>query len=275
MIDTVQAPFEPYAPLAVPSPPNFVYVSGNGFVTDRATNLVWQRQEVDDNDYKSWYEAWDYCADLNLGGKTDWRLPSAEELISIVYYGTFDPAINSSVFWYTKSLYYWSATTDAGNSTWAWSVGFFSGSGYYDIKSSGKYVRCVRGLPNRSSIFKDNGNGTVTDLATGRMWQREDDDNPRNWVDAEVYCQGLSLGGKQDWRLPNVKELQFLYDSRVKNPSIDADFFPNTDTSYYWSANTVVYNSEQAWAVGFNSQGFVSNIDKLGTWYIRCVRLEQ
>ena len=58
--------------------------------------------------------------------------------------------------------------------------------------------------------FVNNGNGTVTDNCTGLIWQKDsgNDGNPLRWCSALAYCENLDFGGHDDWRLPNVRELQ-------------------------------------------------------------------
>ena len=133
-------------------------------------------------------------------------------------------------------------------------------------------MRCVRGLTNRDNQFKNNGNGTVTDLATGLTWQREDDNVLRaNDGPAAAYCQGLTLAGG-GWRLPTIKELRSIVDDRVYSPAIDSETFPGTNSSRYWSATSDARPfSINAWCVYFNF-GVVRNASKSDTGYVRCVR---
>ena len=119
--------------------------------------------------------------------------------------------------------------------------------------------------------FTDNGNGTVTDNNTGLMWQKEDDNATRTWEQALTYCEGLSLAGHNDWRLPNIKELESLTDDTKYNPSIDTTYFPNTNASYYWSSTTYAYSTSYAWNVYFGN-GVVSNDVKSYGYYVRCAR---
>jgi len=116
--------------------------NGDGTVTDFDTGLMWQQS--DDNTTRTWADAETYCAGLSLAGKTDWRLPEAKELTSIVDYRYANPAINATAFPGTNASYYWSASSFAANSTDAWRVSFVNGSIYPFNKTSSYYVRCVR-----------------------------------------------------------------------------------------------------------------------------------
>ena len=83
----------------------------------------------------------------------------------------------------------------------------------------------------------DNGNGTVTDNRTGLIWQ-QGEPGYMSWGEALSYCEGLSLGGHSDWRLPNVRELESLTDDSRYYPAMDTSFFPDAHSSYYWSSTT-------------------------------------
>ncbi len=75
------------------------------------------------------------------------------------------------------------------------------------------YFRLVRGNTSYGeNNFEDNGDGTISDLATGLMWQLEDDGRTKDWEEALSYSENLNLAGYSDWRLPNIKELQSIVD---------------------------------------------------------------
>ena len=138
--------------------------------------------------------------------------------------------------------------------------------------------------------FRDNGDGTVTDLSLNLMWQHctapsEDTScvsglpSTYIWDDALAYCNALSLGGQMGWRLPNVKELHSIVDmEKVNAPNIDTTYFPDTQAAYYWSSTTFFGTSSYAWYVNFNLVGsqfvMTSGVNKLGKHYARCVRGE-
>jgi len=111
-------------------------------VFDKTTKLEWQRGS---GPTLNWYDAWEYCDDLNLRNKFDWRLPSVLELQSIVDYGSSNPAIDTATFPEPQPRY-WSSTTAASNPLVARWVGFSDGSygGATKASSSLNNVRCVR-----------------------------------------------------------------------------------------------------------------------------------
>ena len=115
--------------------------NGNGTITDNVTGLIWQKQ--DDNTAKTWDDAKTYCSNLSLGGQTGWRLPTRIELISLVDYGAYQPAVNATYF-PNVSLYYWSSTTLALYTVQAWFVDFYDGSTFYITKTAAyASARCV------------------------------------------------------------------------------------------------------------------------------------
>jgi len=119
----------------------------SGVVADSVTGLAWQDDYSDNaGEIKSatWQDALVYCKELSLGGKSDWRLPNYNELFSIVDTSRYNPAI-SSVFTNVTTDGYWSSTTVASDTSYAWVVTFNYGYDYWGSKSYESYVRCVRG----------------------------------------------------------------------------------------------------------------------------------
>lgn len=108
--------------------------------------------------------------------------------------------------------------------------------------------------------FVDNGDGTVTDTCTGLMWQQDtadtnadesiDSEDRRYWADALKYCDNLTFAGHEDWRLPNVRELQSIVDyGRSSDPAIDPVFA--AVPGHYWSSSTRADDPSYAWLVTF------------------------
>ena len=115
----------------------------NNTATHEASGLMWQTNEAGE---MTWQEALMYCENLVLGGYTDWRLPTINELISISKSDTYDPAADKTVFPnIIVSSDYWSSTTRASNGADAWYVNFYGGYDAFYYKYSSLYVRAVHG----------------------------------------------------------------------------------------------------------------------------------
>jgi hypothetical protein len=117
----------------------------------------------------------------------------------------------------------------------------------------------------------NNGNGTVTDNRTGLTWQ-QGEPGAMTWGSALSYCEGRSLGGHSDWRLPNIRELASLTDDTRYSPAIDTSFFPNAYASGYWSSTTCAYGPYIACVVDFDGGDVSYGYKDLGSYYVRCVR---
>jgi hypothetical protein len=79
-----------------------------------------------------------------LCGFTDWRVPTRQELESIINYGRAMPSINEDYFPYTKSEYYWSQSPSAENNKTAWVINFRLGHSETQLRSNPQRVRLVR-----------------------------------------------------------------------------------------------------------------------------------
>jgi hypothetical protein len=248
-------------------------------VRDNVTGLTWQK-ETALNTY-TFQQALSYCENLTLGGYSDWRIPTVKELSFIIDRARDNPSINISYYPDTiVSEYYWTSTdfTDPAIPNFVWlvhfSVGYTNNSGN---KSSGNfYVRAVRGEQTSNSFF-DNGDGTVTDHNTGLMWQQDTAPGTYNWQQALSYCENLTLADYNDWRLPDVNELQSLVEYSRLNPAIDPVFSNTVSTlSFgYWSSTSTPFYPEYAWCVYFYD-GLVGDDPKAWTgWYVRAVRAGQ
>ena len=112
-------------------------------VLDRETGLVWQRDTS--VTIRDWYFAQTYCYQLEIGDRKGWRLPTVEELATLVDPTESEPTLpDGHPFTNVKSLSYWSSTAYAGNTSDAWLVNFYGGSINYGNKTGSCYVRAVR-----------------------------------------------------------------------------------------------------------------------------------
>lgn len=95
--------------------------------------------------------------------------------------------------------------------------------------------------PGPAASYRDNGDGTVSDHATGLVWQKADSGKGLNWEQALAYAASLKLAGHADWRLPNAKELQSIVDY-TRIPACDPVFrmtkLSDGEYPFYWSSTT-------------------------------------
>lgn len=150
-------------------------------------------------------------------------------------------------------------------------------------------------LAGAARSYTDNGDGTITDGATGLMWEKLSDDgsvhdldNVYTWYDAfntkiAALNGGSGFAGHTDWRVPNELELETLLDLGRDNPAIDPAFDTGctgsctvtacscTQNDDYWSSTTWQSTATAAWHVDFYL-AIVSASSKSGFFYVRAVR---
>ena len=84
----------------------------------------------------------------------------------------------------------------------------------------------------------------------------------------------LTLCGRNDWRMPHIKELESIAHHGVVNPSIDAAWFPNTASPFFWSGSPSAGGATFAWSVNF-SYGYADIGNRSGAYRVRLVRAGQ
>ena len=259
--------------------------NGDGTISDNVTGLMWEKNMGLKLSYNN---AFIKADTMTLGGFTDWRIPSIKELYSLILFTgkvngmipyirfidtnyfnqplgdtTIGERLIDAQTW--SSTHYKGLTMDADSTIFG--VNFVDGriKGYPKYKPgssntlpSSMYFRMVRGNTQYGiNQFVNNGDGTITDNATGLMWQQSDDGNARDWENALLYAENLTLAGYSDWRLPNAKELQSIVDytrcpSVTNSPAIDSIFAttmindPNGNPGqypYFWSGTTHLESS--------------------------------
>ncbi|EDN67212.1 conserved hypothetical protein [Beggiatoa sp. PS] len=136
--------------------------NGDGTVTDNLTGLIWLENANCANAARSWATALNDVAQLNTDGtmnsnncgdtsnssshQTDWRLPNIRELHSLIDLSNVSPALPTGYpFSGVQTGYYWSCTSSANITTYAWDVNLGFGNVYNDSKTYTYYVWPVRG----------------------------------------------------------------------------------------------------------------------------------
>lgn len=283
-------------------------------VRDNHTGLIWEVKTTDGgvqhfrNRYRwggkgaagyndpnregAYYEDWNVLVDhLNtnaLCGKTDWVLPTVDELHQLVNYQKRSSTIDLAYFPNTTNNGYWTATPRE-NSRDAWIIEFtYAGVGVYGRNNVGMVRLVSGGRVNQSSYINNQINndryialddGTTTDLDTGLMWSRclvgqkwdagtqvcNGERTLLNWKGALEAGASFTVGGYENWRLPNIKELYSLVSggSTAFNTSVLNGL---KTCSNLWSS-TPKNDSEQ-----YNSHA-LGNVVRISRSSARCVLL--
>lgn len=124
--------------------------------------------------------------------------------------------------------------------------------------------------PQTPSTLTDNGDGTISDSATGLVWQK-DENATANHSGAALACGNLALAGYSDWRLPSVTELMSIADYSKKDPAIDTTAFPGVSLYQYGTSTISSVSASDAWYVDF-AMGVVDTNPTIYPTYYRCVR---
>jgi hypothetical protein len=266
--------------------------NGDGTLSDRRTGLMWQKTP---GDRMAWPQAVVNATSFDLAGYQDWRLPTIKELFSLVNFtGGFvsddtdsAPFIDTTYFDFSfgdpltgvgyRDAQYASSTEAVsligGGDPAVFGVNFADGlvkAFPRDIQSF--FVRYVRGGEGYGGpTLTDNGDGTVTDVATGLMWTQVDSghlgagvagDGRLDWQEALFWAELLDYAGHSDWRLPNAKELLGLVDytrapaitaSPAIDPIFDTTFIVDEGGAlnypYFWTGTTHLDGGSAAAAV--------------------------
>jgi hypothetical protein len=151
------APGPYYAPPAwdqtLPSSTRFIVLSNmnSAAVLDRETGRVWERSPS--TELFPWtasasapgVDAFSHCYQLEVGGRKGWRVPTIDELASLVDSSQPSLALPTGHPFNVPPTPHWSATTNASDATRAWAVGFATGNVFNPLKTATREVWCVRG----------------------------------------------------------------------------------------------------------------------------------
>ena len=252
---------------------------------DRLTGLMWTIDGGLSEFPLTWREAHDFIRDMNRKsafGYCDWLLPSRSQLFGLVSHARINPALPSMApFRNVFPGYYWTSSPCSGFENQAWYVHLGGARVFRGMRHGSYMVWPVRyhGHGGVADIVPDAANpGTqAPGLSAGKKsqvhrWQVDGDavydrlngvtwlkaagplPAPVTWPEALEQVAVLNVDrpfGKDDWRLPNVRELESLVDIRRHSPAIAvgrSGFVPEG----CWSSTTSVYEPRYAWVVYFN-----------------------
>jgi predicted small lipoprotein YifL len=276
---------------------------------DKVTGLTWQRLFTPGQTLAQG-QALAVTANGGAGlcGKKDWRIPTVNELLSLMDFSlTGVTSINADAFEVMTGTY-WSSEKNANN---GWTVAANSGAPAYFAEGTPQSVRLVSGgeyasgrsratacndTARYASFVNVGSDVTVEDKKTGLMWKQCSEGatgsgcaggiatsytsvaTVSQTVNA-VNAAAATLGsGHADWRLPTVKELASLVDRCASNNvAINLAYFPGTKQASYVSATYDASATTLPWFVNF-SGGEIGPLPA-GQWssglYLRLVRAGQ
>lgn len=284
--------------------PRFV-PQGEGLVVDRVTRLLWPKEGCPVEFPLSWQEGLDHVEELRRQcalGRDDWRLPNRRELRSLIDHSQKMPALPRKYpFVHAAIGWYWTSTTAAIETRYAWYLHLEGGRMFYGNKQEYHWILPVAGesplLPRTGSsrCYDERGGeivcdgsgqdgalqkgvgwpqprfvekaGGVLDRLTGLIWHREGrlNQEPTTWAGA---LEAVAQYGRQTgypFRLPTINELESLIDASRYEPALPESFFFPGTMEAYWSSTTSGFAPDWAYVLylhkGAVGVGFKANRD--------------
>ncbi len=247
--------------------------NGDGTVTDTGTGLMWQK--VAPTGTYIWAGALVYCENLILnnddewtsgtanasGAKySDWRLPTAKELASLVDTTQHNPAINTAFFPGTVAWEHWSSTTHAINFNVAWYVNFHGGFVYPNLKIYDRNVRAVRSgqsgsfdnltlwpVPDTGQTTCYDGTVSITCPDPGEAFYGQDASysiNTPAYAKFDAGCTPLP-DNATTWAMVRDEVTGLIWENKTDDGSIH-----DKDNTYTWYDNNSATNGGYAGTPG-------------------------
>ena len=242
---------------------SFFVDNDDGTVTDTRTDLMWMRSALgqtwdgetsagDSNSY-SWEDA--IHISHQFAGYDDWRLPDLDELRSITLQSRSRPSIDIDAFPNTPIKEFW---TSRKLIEYRYAINFLDGGSPPKLVSARLSVRLVRGIKFDNTLrlqFIDNGDGTITDSRSGLTWMRCAMGQAWDGINCvgkpKVYQWSMAMQIRHrfakydDWRLPDIEELNSIVDPASCGTITGENAFPNMHDGNFWSTST--YRDSAAW----------------------------
>ncbi len=278
---------------------------GDSLVQDKATDLIWTRNSCVSEYPFSWQEGLDVVDHMNdevRYGRTDWRMPNRRELRSLIDHGASKPALTPGNPFQNVFLgWYWTSTTAAIATRYAWYVHLEGGrmfygnkDGYYwlwpvcgqsEILARTGAVRCyddsgsVRACDGsrqdgalRMGVLWPtprfiHGKDGVVDMLTGLTWHASArlGKASASWQEALATVAAYGKETGVPWRMPTINELESLVDASNHSPAL-MEHHPFSDIEgAYWSSTTSSFETDWAYVLyltkGAVGVGYKKNCD--------------
>jgi hypothetical protein len=260
-------------------------------VLDCLTGLIWAADANLAEFPATWQEALNFTTRMNRAnafGYSDWRLPHRRELRSLMSHQTRKPALpEGHPFRNVFSGWYWTSTSAAINTAYAWYIHMEGARMFYGNKeqfflfwpvrgkgngvlpvtgqtecydAAGRPVPCAGTGQDGEFRFGESGpvprfevlEHTVIDHVTNLCWLRTGDltGKPVTWREALETVADLNTESVRSlWRLPNINELESLVDCSAHSPALPSGHPFRDVREGYWSSTTSMFEPDWAWAL--------------------------
>ena len=218
----------------------------DGCVIDNVTGLHWQRHDAGASVHQlqlgaDWQSYIDAANSSAVCGYSDWRVPSVNELLSLVDFGS----ASMQEIWFADAATapYWSDERDAQGAVYAVAASgiALSTAEYYHS------LRLVRSDHNASDDVMQLEDGSILDISSGLTWQPcaygqsyseasgcVGEPTSLSWQQAADRINTINQAHQSNWRLPNAKELLSLL--APASNTIDASILAHAPRANYWSS---------------------------------------
>lgn len=256
-------------------------------VLDNRVNLLYT-DEANNTQTYTHLGAFYACSNLVLNGYDDWRLPTANELMALARYDGNETIPNFLHLATTKTSVsdsnygYWTSERNIDSSSYN-SDEYLYGTlpeNLLNVNEAEEKRRiCVRQFESRNEVKSDlqKDDDIVFDEKNNLEWMDDEQTNEdRTWIEAIAYCESLEAGDHDDWRLPNINEIQRTV-GHVKDlsdrgeHSLNPIFNATNISAEFWSSTSNADATEKAYVLE-GVYGTIHTVVKTAERKARCVR---
>jgi hypothetical protein len=242
-------------------------------------------------------DAINFCANLDLAGRSNWYLPSMDEIYQAYLNGIYLRTRDD----FTNTNYLWTSTEHSGTSSEGWRLKISSPDSSVATKTGTNSIRCVSPSYMGQSTAMESGGGYFTqsvvsfddyediaksssshwskvyehggdeiwrDERTGLYWTNVQGSAMSNG-EAASLCNGLDLHNRTNWYLPSIDELVQAYlDGMYIHTG--SSFVVDSGSGIFWSSTEDAGDSNKGWNFALH-KGNGSSSEKTDNLYARCV----
>ena len=231
------------------------------------------------------------CA--TLCGFDDWELAHVDKIQTIVDYGQAAAGaarVDAAFFPNTNAQWYWNASPNPSSPSTAFGMNFADGSADNAAdRSTQRYVQAQRNGktvvgPNGRYEYSADGSEVHDTTVSARLtWRRCVEGMSWNGAtcvgtplsftheEALLHAMAEAQASGESWRVPNVKEQNWLVQRVISSPPIDHQAFPNTPAAASWTSSPEVRHPKNAWAIDFGV-GLIVQHARSERLYLRLAR---